>query len=70
MNKLIIGAAVLVTTAFSFSAANAWVCRAQSRTGWGVGTAPYLASAKVIALNYCAAHTPRGMLCVITRCVR
>jgi hypothetical protein len=68
MNKLIIGAAVLLTTAFSVSAVDAHVCHARSRVATGWGSSPYLATANAIALRECAVRTPRGMVCVRTSC--
>ncbi|HXQ46276.1 MAG TPA: hypothetical protein VN806_06640 [Caulobacteraceae bacterium] len=68
MKRVIIGAAVALTTVFSVSAAYAHVCYAHSRVAYGWGSSPYLGTAKVIALRECAVRTPRGLVCYITSC--
>jgi len=53
----------------SSSPAAAWYCTARGTTGAsGWGTAPYLATAKGIALRECAVRTPRGAACYIMYC--
>jgi hypothetical protein len=45
-----------------------YTCTARSRFAYGYWTAAYLAVARQGALVQCAARTPRGFLCRITRC--
>jgi hypothetical protein len=60
----IAGGVVVVTP----TAANAWVCRADSRTAWGWARHPNLAVARYRALRQCAARTSRRRTCYITWC--
>ena len=49
--------------------AEAWYCTARGTMGAsGWGAAPYLATARGIALRQCAVRTPRGAACYITSC--
>ncbi len=45
-----------------------YTCTARSRVAFGVWTAPLLATARTGALYQCALRTPRGLVCLITRC--
>jgi|SRR5579872_6954267 len=45
-----------------------YTCTARSQFAYGYWTAAYLAVARQGALVQCAARTPRGFLCRITRC--
>lgn len=67
MKKLVLGFAIVATTALS-SSAFAWVCTAQATDGsgaWGQWISPYLNVAQVGALNACRQYSP---FCVITQC--
>jgi hypothetical protein len=65
-------AIALAAAALSIAApmiASAHTCYAGSRTGaTGWGTSASRALAARIALKECAVRTPRGFVCVLTRC--
>ncbi|BAT59673.1 hypothetical protein GJW-30_1_02206 [Variibacter gotjawalensis] len=70
MKKLLL-AVVIAGAGFTMAPTDAfaWQCRASSASGgWGVGWHPNRARAARIALNYCAANTPRGVWCRIRYC--
>ena len=58
---------ILITLLFVASTvtANAAWCKAESYYAWGYGTAPTIAQACQIALNYCAVNTPVGYNCYV-----
>jgi hypothetical protein len=45
-----------------------YTCTARSRVAYGVATSGVLATARRGALYQCAVRTPRGLVCLITRC--
>jgi hypothetical protein len=48
--------------------ANAWACRADSRSAYGWATSPSLRRARYRALRQCAVRTPRYQTCYISWC--
>jgi hypothetical protein len=48
--------------------ASAWYCRARSPSAWGWGRSDWVGQAKRIALDECAARTPRYETCYIRFC--
>jgi len=54
---------------FTCASAIAWTCQASSPSSKGKGVSPFLAEARLNALNACQFNTPVGELCKIDWCV-
>ena len=63
-----LGIAVALISVAAPMVAAAHTCYARSPRATGWGTSPSRATAARIALNECAVRTPRGLVCVLTRC--
>lgn len=62
-------AGMLLGVAGAADPAEAWVCRAKSKSAWGEGYHSHLlAYAKQRALLECAARTPKYQTCWIVAC--